>query len=514
MPTSIVRGKYVRVRADLDGRSQVLTDAAVAHRDGVILEVGPYQDIRTRYPDAVSLGNGSQFLLPGLVNAHHHGHHGRGLSGFQMGQPDGPLETWTHRGWGRRPLDPYLMAMYTVMQQVRSGTTTVMFNQSASAAARALPDGEANLRAFDEAGVRVAFSIIYKNQCFIIYGDDDAFLASLPPDLARGLRTIIDETSMPIDDYLTLCGDLARRYPVNDNATVRVLASPQNYHWCDETSLRRISEFALQQKLGIHTHLVETVYQRRYAERLHGQTPARRLHGMGFLGQHLSLAHGVWLTREDMSLLAESGTGVCHNPSSNLRLRSGIAPVLEMLRQGVPVALGTDSTAINDDDDMFQEMRLALRIHRPPGFDEQPITGHQILHMATLGGARVTTFGDAIGALEPGRRADMVLVDWDKVTSPYLDTDLDPIEVLVGQARAADIQAVIIDGRVVYQDGSFPHLDEAAILKEIADELAGPVPEATIERRRLAAELEPHLHKYYADWDIPATPLYRYQSIQ
>ena len=511
MTTSLVRGKYVLVRADLEGQSRLLTDAAVAQRDGVILEIGPYQDLRDRYPEARTIGNGRQFLLPGLVNAHHHG---RGVSTLQMAQSDGCLETWTLRSWGRRPLDPHLMALYTVMQYLRSGTTAVMFNQSAGPADGVSAEAEATLRAFQVVGVRCAFSIFYRNQCLLVCGDDEAFLASLPADLSRGVRAIIEASRMPIDDYLALCDELARRHSGPDGATVRVQVSPGNNHWCDEATLQRMAGFARQRGLGIHTHLAETLYQRLYAERLHRETPARRLHEIGFLGPDVSVAHGVWLTQEDISLLADAGTSVSHNPSSNLRLRSGIAPVLAMLRRGVPMALGTDSTAINDDDDMLQEMGLALRLHRPPGLEEQAMTAHQVLHMATLGGARVTTFGDSIGALEPGRRADMVLVDWDRISSPCLDPDIDPVEVLVARARARDVQAVAVDGRVVYQDGVFPGLDKEAVVREIADQLSGPVPEVTRERRRLSQELESHLCRFYADWDLQATPLYRYHSLQ
>lgn len=511
MPTSLVRGKYVLVGADLEGRSRVLTDGVVAQRDGVILEVGSFRDLRPRYADAQVLGNGRQFLLPGLVNAHHHG---RGVSSLQMGQPDDCLERWGALGWGRRTLDPYLMALYTVMQYLRSGTTTVMFNQSASPVTQVRAEAEAVLRACRELGVRAAFSIIYRNQSLIVCGDDEAFLGTLPRELASSVRAIAQETVMPLEEYLAITDDLARRYPASSTSSVRVLISPQNYHWCDEPTLQRIAEYARERGLAIHTHLVETLYQRLYAERLHGVTPARRLHQLGFLGPEVSLAHGVWLTQDDIALLAETGAGVCHNPSSNLRLRSGIAPVLAMLRRGVTVALGTDSTAINDDDDMFQEMGLALRLHRPPGLKEQVITGHQVLHMATQGGARVTGFGDAIGALEPGHRADMVLVDWDSVSLPYLDAELDPVEVLVARARARDVQAVMVDGRVVYQGGVFPGHDREALLKEIALQLAGPVPEATRRRRCVAQELQPYLRRFYAGWDLQVTPFYRYQSRQ
>jgi 5-methylthioadenosine/S-adenosylhomocysteine deaminase len=510
MTVSLVRGKYVLVRADLDGTSQVFTDGAIAHDNGVIIEASPYPILHGKYPDAKVFGNGRQFLLPGLVNAHHHG---RGISSLQMGQPDGCLETWIHRGRGRRPLDPYLMGLYTVMQQLRSGTTTVMYNQSPGAVARIMDEANASLRAFRELGVRVAFSIGYRNQCLLVYGDDEAFLASLPTDLAHQTRTAINEISLSTEDYLALHDDLIRSYPASDDATVRILLSPANYHWCDEETHQRIAEYANQHSLGSHTHLAETLYQRQYAERLYGQSPARRLYELGALGPKVSVAHGVWLTKDDMALLAETGTGVCHNPSSNLRLHSGLAPVLEMLRQDVPVALGTDSTSINDDDDMFQEMGLAFALHRPPGLLEKSITAHELLHMATLGGARVTTFGDSIGSLEPGRRADMVLMDWDRISFPYADDDLDPLEMLVSRARAKDVQAVIVDGRIVYQDGVYPGLDHEAIFTEIDARLRSPIPDSVRLRRQLYAELEPHLRRFYAGWELDTTPLYQLHSI-
>lgn len=512
MTTTLTRGKYVLTRADLNGESQLLTDGAVLQTDGVIVEVGQYADLHARHPDAEVIGNGRQFLLPGLVNAHHHG---RGLSGLLMGQPDGSLETWIHQGWGRRPVDPYLMGVYTLMQQIRSGTTTVMFNQSAGSTDRARSEAEATLKAFAEARVRVAFSIAFRNQNYLVYGDDDVFMASLPKDLGEGVRGVIDSTIMPFDDYLALTKEFAASYRPQQTDSVRVLLSPQSYHWADEDTLGRIAQAAQSDDLGIHLHMVETPYQRVYAERLHGLTPTRRLDEIGFLGPRVSFAHGVWLTQDDIGLMAETGTSISHNPSSNLRLRSGIAPVMDMHRQGVTVAIGTDSTGINDDDDIFQEMALALRLHRPPGLEEPAITAHQVLHMATLGGAYATTFGqDLIGSLEVGKKADMVLVDWDRVTSVYISEEIDPLEALVARARATDVQTVIIDGVAVYRDGAFTELDEEGITREVAAQLAGPEPDTLQERRRLSRELAPHIRRFYADWDLPTEPLYRYHSIR
>jgi cytosine/adenosine deaminase-related metal-dependent hydrolase len=509
MATTLVRGRHVLVRAELDGTSRLLSNGAVAHENGVVTDVGAFNDLRRRYPDARVIGNGRQFLIPGLVNAHHHG---RGVTGFQMGQPDGPLELWIQRGMGRRPLDPRLMTLYTIMQMIRSGTTTVMFNQSSGPADGTIPEAAATLDAFVEAGMRVAFSVAFRNQCTVVYGDDETFFSGLPHDLADSIRRIVRATDHPFDEYLGLTRGFAKQHAGSDS--VRILLSPQNYQWADEETLGRIGDAARTEGFGIHTHLVETAYQRRYAERLHGgQTPAHRLREVGFLGPGVSIAHGVWLTRDDIGILADTRTAVSHNPSSNLRLHSGIAPVLDMLGGGITVGQGTDSNAINDDDDMLQEMGLTLRLHRPVGIDNPPINAHQVIHMATLGGAELTMFGGEIGSLEVGRRADMALIDWDRISSPVLDSELDILDVLLGRARAKDIDTVIIAGDAVLEDRAFTQLDEDGIREEIREALKGPLPPEVAERRRISIEMAPYIRRFYSDWDVPIGPYYQYNSV-
>ncbi len=511
MATTLTRGKYVLIRADLGGESVVLTDGAVAQTDGEIVDGGSYADLRIRYPSADVVGNGRQFLMPGMVNAHHHG---RGLSGLLLGQPDGGLETWINHSWGRRAVEPYNMMCYTLLNLIRSGVTTVMFNQSATARRMVWDEAQANLRAFGDAGVRTAFSLSFKNQCYLVYGNDEDVLSQMPEGLATGVRGMIEGSALSTEDYLELTASLIQNYPVDSTNMVRVLYSPQGYHWADEETLARIAELARSADVGIHTHAVESFYQRRYAERLHGQTPVRRLYEIGFLGPKTSLAHGVWLTAEDITVLAESGTSVSHNPSSNLRLRSGIAPVLELHRQGVHVAIGTDSTSINDDDDLLQEMALALRLHRPPGLRVPHLGAHQVLHMATLGGAYETTFGESmIGSLEPGKRADMVLLDWDRISSPYVAENLDVLDVLVARARAADVETVIVEGVAIYDDREFRTIDAASVINAVREELSTAAPDELTYRRHLAAQLEPFLQDFYADWEVPTAPMYHYQSL-
>ena len=185
-----------------------------------------------------------------------------------------------------------------------------------------------------------------------------------------------------------------------------------------------------------------------------------------FLGPELSCAHAVWLTDNDIDLLAGSRTTVCHNASSNLRLKNGIAPVNAMLAKGVNVSVGTDSTAINDDDDMLQEIRLLSKLHRQPSLAAPAVNSHQALRMATLNAAQPTFFHDRIGALEKGRRADMVLLDMSGIEEPYFDPDINVVDALLYRGKARQVDTVMIDGQVVLRDGRFTKIDKEDVLRD------------------------------------------------
>ncbi len=496
---TLVRGRYVLTRVEHDGAATLLDDAAVAvAADGTVIEVAAYDDLRARHPDADVIGDGSHFLLPGLVNAHHHG---RGVSYLQLGQPDGALETWLNLAWGRKPMDSYLMGLYTLMQQLRSGTTAVMFNQAGP-----LAEAEGTLTAFREVGIRTAFSIGFRSQCFLIYGDDDVFLESLPQDLAQTARAVVEGSRVALEDNLNLALDLHERFEKPDPQAVRILLSPSGYHWADESTLRRIVDTARDNGMGIHTHVLETVYQRLYANRTSGQSPVRRLADIGMVGPGVSYAHCVWVTEDDIRILAETGTSVSHNASSNLRLHSGIAPIRTMLDAGVNVGVGTDSVGINDDDDMLQEIGLSQRLHRVPGLDNRHVTPGELLHMATLGGAKALTLEDRIGSLESGKRADIIMLNWDRVSYPYLDSELDPVDVLVTRARGRDVRTVLIDGRVVYNNGEYPTLNVPAITMRLQEHLQGGPPPDALARRQAAQALDSHIRAYYRNWELPSDP--------
>ena len=183
MASSLIRGRYVICEAGSEpGGSQLITDGAVLQRDGVIEAVGTYDELRERSVDEV-VGGPSFLVMPGLTNAHHHG---RGVSTLQMGTVDGCLETWIVEGWGRRPVDWRLITLYTAIQMIKSGTTSVMYNHPRTPPEGLLDECGEVLGGFGAAGMRTAFSVYYRGQNRVVYQDDEAFLSGLPADADAG----------------------------------------------------------------------------------------------------------------------------------------------------------------------------------------------------------------------------------------------------------------------------------------------------------------------------------------
>jgi cytosine/adenosine deaminase-related metal-dependent hydrolase len=228
----------------------------------------------------------------------------------------------------------------------------------------------------------------------------------------------------------------------------------------------------------------------------------------------MTLGHGVWLTEDDVARVADTGTLICHNASSNLRLRSGVAPVNHWLARGVRVALGLDEAGINDDRDMLQEMRLVLRLHRVPGMEDVVPTSAQVFQMATEHGALTTGFAGAIGTIEPGRAADLVLVRWKPIAHPYLDPEVAVIDAVVHRARTSAVDTVLVAGEPVLRDGRCTRLNKDQVLEELAAALRAPLAPEEERRRRLAREVFPHVQRFYHGWldEAARDPFYRPSS--
>ncbi len=245
-------------------------------------------------------------------------------------------------------------------------------------------------------------------------------------------------------------------------------------------------------------HLDETSYQHEWAVRTLGRTPTAHLHRLGVLGPEVSCAHAVWLTGADLDLLGESGATVCHNASSNLRLRSGTANVRAMLERGIPVALGLDSNALNDDHDMLQELRLVSLLHAGTGHGAPGVTPASLIRMATESGAHACRFQDT-GTLEPGKRADAVLVNVDSLTDPApIYPELPLPSTFLQRAKPQHVDTVVVDGEPVLVAGRPTRFDPEALTQELRGRLNEPLTRAERERRAIARGLRPYISAFYA----------------
>ena len=265
--------------------------------------------------------------------------------------------------------------------------------------------------------------------------------------------------------------------------------------------MQRIVEQAEARDTGVQTHVSESFYEMLHGPRYYGKPTIRHLFDLGVLGPRFSIAHGVWLTQPEIELMAETGAAVSHNPSSNLRLRAGIAPLNAMLASGVTVALGMDGTTINDEEDYFDEMRLAMRLHRTPSFDGPAPAPTRVLEMATAGGARLMRKEATLGAIAPGRAADLVLIDLDRVVWPWIAPEADPRELLLMRAGAGDVDTVLVGGEVVLRDGRPTRFELDEVGREAAAMLRSqPFRSADA---RMVERLHRHVEAYYLNWELP-----------
>jgi len=497
----LIRGRSIVQRIDENGAPEIITDAAIHHVGGTIVSIGPFEELAKRHPELPVEGGGETVVVPGFVNAHHH----VGLTPLQLGSPDLPLELWFASRLGARSLDPYLDTLYSAFEMIASGVTTVQhLHGRVFGPVEALLDGARSvIRAYRDIGMRASYSYGVRDQNRLVYEDDAAFCARLPGDVGDRLRELLRRQVVPVADALAMFFALA-----DENAAgglTRVQLAPANLHWCSDAALADICDAAKTRQAPLHMHLLETVYQREYARRRTGGSAVRHLGKLGLLGEEMTLGHGVWLAQSDIELLAETGTCVCCNAASNLRLRSGIAPHAAFRRARLTLGMGIDEAGLNEDRDMLLEMKLLLRLSRTPGMDDAPFTPAEILRIATEGGAATTPFKGTIGVLKPGFAADCVLFDWSKVAAPFLDERTPLVDALIQRAQARDISAVTIAGETIYRNGRFLKIDSEAALKEIASTMAKPPSPDEQDRARLSKEVLPHVQAFYSDYvDIDA----------
>lgn len=510
MQRSIVRGKYVITRTLDRHRWEQIEDGAVLQEEGFVVRTGSFAELSAANPDLPVFGTGGEVLLPGFVNGHHH----IGLTPVQLGSPDMPLELWFATRMVTRSLDLYLDTLYSAFEMIASGITTVQHIHGWAPGGLAAVEAKAEevIRAYDDIGMRVSYCYALRDQNHLVYEANGAFLERVPAEVRPLLERHFGRFVLSADDSIALFASLREKY--KQNPRVRIQLAPANLHWCSDRSLEMLAEASERHDAPLHMHLVESAYQKEYARRRSGGTAVDHIARFGLLGPRMTLGHGVWLNEHDIDRIAETGTNICHNCSSNLRLRSGVAPLNRFEAKGINVAIGLDEAGINDDRDMLQEMRMVLRVHREPGMDDRVPTMAQVLRMATIGGARTTPYATEIGTLEPGKRADMVLIDWDQISRPYLDVETPVLDAVIQRAKVEGVRAVLVGGEPIYRDGKFLKVDRDSALKQLSEMLSRDFTDEDIERRRLSKLVLPHVKAFYDGYfrEADHLPFYRPSS--
>lgn len=323
-------------------------------------------------------------------------------------------------------------AQLGIAELIKGGTTCALTMET-------VRHTEEVLRVVEETGFRATVG-----KCMMDKGDD------VPAQLHEDTRASIDESLALIE-----------KWQGRANGRIRCCFAPRFAISCTRELLSEVSQLAKQHGVMIHTHASENKSECEIVERETGKRNVAYLDSLGISGAHVVLAHCIHLATEEMETLARTQTNVAHCPSSNLKLGSGLARVAEMLARKIPVSLGADGAACNNRLDMFAEMRTAALLQKL-AHGPEVLPAARVLRMATIDGARALGLGQEIGSIETGKRADVIVVDLDRIhSSPQCDV----ISTLVYSAQPTDVQTAIIDGRLVMRAGELTTLNESSVIQ-------------------------------------------------
>ena len=437
--------------------THLLTGAGVANNQSIEIDGERISALR-----ASAMAPKPRLLaMPALVNAHDHG---RAVRTSSIGASGKPLEAWLQYLALFPSVDPYLAAAVALGNSALGGAGIVMMHYTRAQGFTDLPTEVTEVaRAARDVGVRVGFAVSMKDRNPIGYGPPEPLLDALPKDAREEIVSRFVRPPLAPKDHIKLVEDVAA---AADGPTFNVQYGPNGVQWCSDALLEAIAEASSLSGRRIHMHLFETRYQRGYLDQLYGGDAVKFLDSIGLLSPRLTLAHCVWARPDELELLAARGVTISTNSSSNLKLRSGVAPVAKMFGCGCRVAMGIDGGALDDDDDMLRELRLTHLLHLGSGFTPK-VNENDMLSAASKAGRLSVTNSAEGGIIEAGAPADLLLLDYDALDDDALRDDLDPVDIVFSRATARHMRELIVAGRTVVQDGRVLGIDLEAARKEV-----------------------------------------------
>lgn len=431
------------------------SDRGVASHATIAMEKGCISGISVDGPHSPQTNT---LIMPALINAHDHARPSR----VSFGASGMPLETGLARSAFGTPPDPYLVAASALARSASGGCGGAMIHYTRPSGTMPIVDEAIEIaKAATDVGIRLAFALAVRDQNPIVYGDSTAVLAALPAAERNTIEELFLRPGPSPEEYIDRVEAIhaAIAAPMID-----VQFGPAGVQWCSPKLLQAIAERSESTGRRVHMHLLETVYQRQWADRTFPGGVVRFLKDIGLLSNRLTLAHCVHARPDELDLIAESGATIVTNFSSNLHIRSGLAPIADAKRRGCGIAVGMDGITLDDDDDAIREIRLVRLAHDGLGF-ERTWTHEEFLAQAVRHG-RASIGAKGSGALEVGAAADFVVID---VSS--LDRDqimpVDPLDLLFARGTINCIRDVVVAGRLICRDGSPTGVDLPAIETEL-----------------------------------------------
>jgi cytosine/adenosine deaminase-related metal-dependent hydrolase len=432
--------KHIHMLVTMDEQRRELSDGTLFVRDGVIEAVGSGVDLPFPAADEV-LDLRHHVVLPGLINTHHHMYQTLTRAYAQ----DHDLFDWLrtlYPVWKRLTGEAiYVSAKLAMAELMLSGCTTSSDHLYIFPNDCKLDD---EIRAAQEMGIR-----FHAARGSMSVGETNG---GLPPDeVVEGEETILIDTRRLIETYHD-----AGRY-----AMLRIVVAPCSPFSVSQPLMRESAALARSYGVRLHTHLAENAGDVAYSLEKFGLLPGDYARDVGWVGEDVWHAHCVCLNEREIRLFGQTGTGVCHCPSSNMRLASGIAPVRKMLDAKVKIGLGVDGSASNDSGHLLGEARQALLLQRVNG-NAQALTAREALEIATRGGAAVLGRDD-VGALKPGMAADFIAYRLDRL--PFAGAQHDPVAALIF-CQPGNVDLSVINGRVVVRDGTLVKADLPLLVEQ------------------------------------------------
>jgi len=475
--TVIRGGRLVDIKRHRADPADILIDG------DTILEVG--KPGLSAPADAIVVDARNRLMHPGLVNAHTHGH-----GNLAKGMGDRwTLELLLTAGpWisGNRTLeDKYLSTYIGALESLLKGCTA-LYDLTAEFPAPTVEGLEACGRAYADAGIRAVLAPMVANHTF--YEAIPGLMDRLSPGLQK------DVEGLRLAPYKTSLANMAkalRKWSFDRDQVCPALA-PTIPHHCTDAFIQGCVKLARDYEVGLHTHVAESKVQVVAGFQKYGKTLAHHMDALGAVGPHFTVAHGVWLDHDDMQMLGDKGASVAHNPGSNMRLGNGLADARGMLDRKVNLGIGTDGANCSDNQNMYEQMRLASMVSKVQGPDiEEWLTTDEVLTAATEGSARALGFGK-IGRIAKGYKADIVFLDLASINwIPFND----PVNQLVHTEDGTGVDKVMVGGRMVVDGGKLVGVDMAALARK-AENARARLEKASKPNKLLYDKLEKVVSSY------------------